>query len=167
MACLGVHFALTGEEVEKLRSFTTDSDRLNYLQTQIEETYFAGDAEYIAESDKAWDAMHRLLSDGELSYSDGPEPLRLTVIGGEPIYSAGDYIMSLKSPTQVKAVSDALSVIDEAEFRRRYDRIDEAKYGFPKSSEDLEYTWSSFGGVVALFKKAATQGRHVLFTADQ
>jgi len=141
MACLGVHFAISREEVEKLKSFDNDSDRLEYLQEEIEETYFEGKAEYIAETDKAWDAMHRLLSDGELSYSDGPEPLRFAVIGGEPIYTQGDYIMSLKTPAQVKLLSQALASLNKNDFRERYQRIDEKKYGFAKSEDDFEYTW--------------------------
>lgn len=167
MACLGVHFALTNEEVEKLRLFESDSDRLNYLQEEIEEHYFAESPEYFAESDKAWDAMHRLLSDGELSYYDGPEPLRFTVIGGEPLYAAGDYIMSLKTPDQVQAVSRAIAPMEETEFRTRYDALDEAKYGFPKSLEDVEYTWGWFQNVIELYKRAAAENRYVLFTADQ
>ena len=87
MACLGVHFALTPDEVTKLKSYEADSERLDFLCEEIEETYFKEYPEYVAETDKSWDAMHRLLSDGELSYYDGPEPLRLVVIGGEPIYS--------------------------------------------------------------------------------
>ncbi len=36
MSCLGVHFALTKAEIEKLKSFDDDSDRLDYLQCEIE-----------------------------------------------------------------------------------------------------------------------------------
>jgi len=167
MACLGVHFALTHEEVEKLKSFDNDSDRLEYLQEEMEETYFERRPEYVAETDKSWDAMHRLLSDGGLSYYDGPEPLRLAVIGGEPIYSQGDYIMSLKTPAQVKLVSLALGSISREDFHERYQRMDEKKYGFSKSEEDFEYTWNWFDNVVKLYEKAAADDRFVLFTADQ
>lgn len=167
MACLGVHFALTASEIAKLKSFATDSDRLDFLCEEIEEIYFEKHPEYVAETDKAWDAMHRLLSNGELSYFDGPEPLRFAVIGGEPIYSQGDYIMSLKTPEQVNEVSIAIGNIGEEEFRSKYDSIDEEKYGCQKSDEDFEYTWGWFSGVVNLYKKAAEENRFVLFTADQ
>ena len=86
MACLGVHFALTEEEVSGLRGIETDAGRLEHLQEELEATYFGDQAEFKAETDKAWDAMHRLLGDGELSFTSGPDPLRLTVIGGEPLY---------------------------------------------------------------------------------
>jgi len=167
MSCLGVHFALTPEEIVKLRSFENDADRLAFLQEEIEENYFQDLHEYVAETDKSWDAMHRLLSDGELSDTDGPEPLRFAVLGGEPLYFKDDYIMSLKTPEQVKAVSEAIATMGADEFRIRYNKIDEEKYGFPRTDEDFEYTWDWFGRVVELYKKAADENRYVLFTADQ
>jgi hypothetical protein len=167
MGCLGVHFALAAEEVANLKSFESDSDRLEYLQEQIEVDYFEEYPDLKAESDKAWDAMHRLLGDGDLSYYTGPEPLRFAVIGGEPLHAEGDYIMSLKTPDQVKKVAAAVSSISKEEFKTRYFAIDEAKYGFPKSEEDCEYTWGWFSDVVTLFHRAAAEDRYVLFTANQ
>jgi hypothetical protein len=148
-------------------SLKDDSSRLEYLQEEIEETYLEEHPELTAQTDKAWDAMHRLLGDGDLSYNEGPEPLRFAVIGGEPIYANDDYIMSLKTPEQVKAVAVALPKITKEEFRRKYDLMDAAKYGCPKTDEDFEYTWEWFAGVVALYQKAAEEDRFVLFTADQ
>lgn len=167
MGCLGVHFALTGEDVEALKSFEDDGERLDYFHEEIEDRYFSDHPDLAAESDKAWDAMHRLLSDGDLSYYDGPEPFRFTVIGGEPIYAQPDHIMSLKTPDQVKALAVVLPGITKEEFRAKYDLMDAGKYGFPKSDEDFEYTWEWFTGVVALFQRAAKEGRWVLFSADQ
>ena len=158
MACLGVHFAITAEEAEKLKSFNEDSERLDWLQEVIEEKYFEELPDLKAESDKAWDAMHRLLSDGDLSYYDGPEPLRFTVIGGDPLYSEDDYIMSLKTPQQVKMLAAALPVITKGEFRVLYDKMDEEKYGYPKSDEDFEYTWEWFSRNCCPFPKSITEG---------
>ncbi len=167
MSCLGVLFALTADEVSKLKSFTNDQDRLNYLQEEIEPAYFSDHRDLMAETDKAWDAIHRALSDGDLSYTTGPEPLRLAVIGGEGLYFKDDYIMSLKTPEQVRALAPELEKITEEELKRRYDGIEPAKYGFPKSEEDRHYTWDWFQGVTTLYKNAAAHGRYVLFTVDQ
>jgi hypothetical protein len=167
MACLGVHFALTAEEVATLKAFEEDEERLEHVQEVIEERYLNELPELTAQSDKAWDAMHRLLSDGDLSYEEGPVPLRFTVIGGDPLYFEEDYVMSLKTPEEVKAVAATLPGITKDDFRQRYDAMDEGKYGCPKSDEDSEYTWEWFGGVVALYQKAAAEERYVLFTVDQ
>jgi hypothetical protein len=167
MSCLGVHFALTEFEATKLKSFADDSERLDYLQSEIEEAYFSDHEEFVAQSDKAWDAMHRALSDSQLSYNEGPHPLRLAVIGGEPLYAEGDYIMSLKTPKEVAEVAAALAKISKEEFRKKYDAMDVVAYGCPKNDVDFEYTWEWLTGVVAFYQRAATAGRFVLFSADQ
>ena len=167
MACLGVHFALTESEVSHLRSFTRDSDRLEHLQETIEETYMEQFSEFTAQTDKAWDAMHRTLSDGELTWEAGEYPLNHVVLAGELLYAESDYIMSLKSPQQVREIAAALPGITEAEFRKRYFAINAKSYGFPLSEEDFAYTWESFQSVRALYESAAKAARCVLFTADQ
>jgi hypothetical protein len=167
MACLGVHFAITDDELEALESFSSDDERLDYLKEQLEEEYFGEHPDYLAESDKSWDAMHRALSDGELSYSSGPEPLRFAVIGGVPLYSKGDYIISLKTPMMVGAVAQALQAMTYEDFQKRYEAIDETKYAFPKSKEDMDYTWNYLAAVRDLFVRADKEERCVIFTADQ
>jgi hypothetical protein len=167
MGCLGVHFALTKEEVDKLRARENDSERLGYFQEEVEDAYFSDHEDLMAQSDKAWDAMHRCLSNGDLTYETGSEPLRFVVMGGEPLYFKDDYIMSLKTPDQVRAVAQALPAITQEELFRRYDAMDAKKYGCPKSDEDRAYTWEWFQEVAALFQKAAADGRFVLFTASQ
>lgn len=167
MSCLGVHFALSDEDVAALRAIDDEEERLDFLQEEIEERYFdAGDG-FCAESDKAWDAMHRALADGELTWDGGDYPLRHAVLAGELLYTDDDYIMSLKTPAQVKDVAAALAGIDEAEFRRRYFAINAGSYGFPLTEEDFAYTWDWFQGVRDLYAAAARANRHVLFTADQ
>ena len=85
----------------------------------------------------------------------------------EPLYSASDYIISLKTPHQVRDTATALPAVTEAEFRRRYFAIDAESYGFPLSEEGFGYTWEWFQGVRELYERAAKEGRFILFTADQ
>ena len=167
MSCLGVHFALAEQEAAHLRALPDDQSRLNHLQEVIEQAYFAEHPELKAECDKSWDAMHRALADGQLTWDGGDYPLSHVVLAGESLYSGGDYIISLKSPQQVRDIAAALPTITEAEFRRRYFAIDAESYGFPLSEEDFGYTWEWFQGVRDLYSRAAIEGRLVLFTADQ
>ncbi|RPI86834.1 MAG: DUF1877 family protein, partial [Planctomycetaceae bacterium] len=69
MSCLGVHFALTESEVQALLEFEDEQDRLDHIQEVIEEDYLSNQRELCAESDKAWDAIHRALGDGEMSFA--------------------------------------------------------------------------------------------------
>jgi hypothetical protein len=147
MSCLGVHFALTKKEVSHLRALEDEQDRLDHLQEVIEEHYLNLEKEFAAQSDKSWDAMHRALADGKLSWDGGDYPLNHTVLAGELLYTDSDYIMSLKTPEQVRDIAAALSGITEADFRRRYDAIDANSYGGPLSDEDFSYTWHGFQGV--------------------
>jgi hypothetical protein len=167
MGCLGVHFALSDEEVGNLRSITDEQERLEYLQAVIEKSYFEERQELKAESDKSWDALHRLMADGHLTWKGGSYPLNHVVLGGELLYTGSDYIMSLKSKACVGDIAAALPTVSESEFRRRYFAIDQRSYGFPLSEEDLKYTWEWFQGIRELYRLAAELGRSVLFTADQ
>jgi hypothetical protein len=167
MSCLGVHFALTEAEVEKLRAFTDQDDRLDYVQEEIEEQYLDAKDGFAAESDAAWDAMHRVFCGGELIWHGSDYPLSHVVIVGEQLYDEDDYIMSLKSPIQVQDIAAALPAVTEADFRTRYFAIDPVSYGFEVNEDDFAYTWQWFQEVRDLYVNAAAANRYVLFTADQ
>lgn len=167
MSCLGVHFSLSAAEVQQLRSIEDEQERLDHVQSVIEETYLRDHLQRTAQSDKAWDAMHRALADGQLSWDGGAYPLNHVVLAGESLYTEPDYIITLKTPEQVRDIAVALPAITRDEFRRRYDAIDGASYDSPLSDEDFEYTWDWFQGVREFYLLAASEGRFVLFTADQ
>lgn len=167
MSCLGVHFALTEKEAAHLRSLDDEQARLEHLQEVIEETYFGEHSDLKTESDKSWDAMHRTLADGQLSWDGGEYPLGHVVLAGELLYTESDYIISLKTPQHVRDIAAALPAITEAEFRRRYFAIDADSYRCPLTEEDFGYTWEYFQSVRELYQRAASEGRFVLFTADQ
>jgi hypothetical protein len=167
MGCLGVHFALSEAEVRALLAHPDGPDRLEHLQEVIEEEFLENQRQFTASSDKAWDAMHRSLTDGGLGWANGSAPLNLVVLGGERLYSSDDYIMTLKTPAQVKAVAAALKGITKAGLQRGYLQIDPDDYGMPLSDVDWEYTWENFVDVRGLYETAAAEGRYVLFTASQ
>lgn len=167
MSCLGVHFSLSSEEVGNICAIQDESDRLDYVKEVIEEEYFRNHPDRKAESDKAWDAMHRALADGTLAWHNGAYPLNHVVLGGERLYTGSDYIMVLETPDEVRDVAVVLPEMTEAEFRRRYFAIDPDKYGFPLSQQDFEYTWEYFQSVREFWLRAASENRYVLFTADQ
>jgi len=164
MACRGVFFALTDEDAKRVLATAGDDDALiELIQEDIEERW---DTDWLAETDKAWDAMHRCLTDGRLSFKS-TTPRGMCVLGGRQLHKGSDYIVSLVTPDQVKQVAAAIADIDEAWVRERYFAIPASDYGCPLTEEDCGYTWSSFEGVRALYQKAAASGRAMLFTVDQ
>jgi hypothetical protein len=165
MSYLGVLFSLDKKTVDQLKSFSDDEDRLDYLQGDIEEIYFEDHPEWVCELDKAWDAIHRTLTDGNLEWKNGEYPLNHFILGGEILYSQDDYIISLKSPPQVSDIYNALAKVTAEQFKEKYLRID--KKAYETSDEDLEYTWEWFDQSREFWKRAAADQRYVLFTADQ
>ena len=62
MACRGVHFALTHEHLGALETCTDDRARLDYVREVLEPHCFDAEPDALAETDKAWDAIHRSLA---------------------------------------------------------------------------------------------------------
>ncbi len=167
MGCLGVHFAIDCATVDALRSQPTDEARLDYLQEEIESSYFTDQKDWLAETDKAWDAIHRTLTDGTMGWNNGEFPLSHVIMGGESFYESDDYIMVLKTPWEVKRIAEALRGIAESVFHERYFRINPEDYYFMLSQDDYEYTWNWFQTLREFYYRAADADRFVLFTASQ
>lgn len=167
MSCVGVLFSIDEEIVQKIKAFSSYTERLQYLQEEVEEVYFDEFPDRVAELDKSWDALHRSLTDGKLEYSNGAFPLNHVILGGEILYGESDYIMTLKNPEQVKVIADAIEKLDESTLRNRYFKINSNDYGFPLTEEDFEYTWTWFQGSKEFWKLASMEKKYVLFTADQ
>jgi hypothetical protein len=167
MSCLGALFSLDQKEVNKLRLFKTDDDRLDFLHEEIEEIYLDEYPDRVAELVQSWDALHRSLTNGKLEYSKEYFPLSHVILGGESIYAEDDYIMMLKTPSEVKLIAEAVERVDQSNLRAAYDKIDPNDYGFPLSDEDFEFTWQWFQASKDFWKLASKENRYVLFTADQ
>lgn len=165
MSCLGVLFALSAADISALRSLESDDERLGHVQESIEQREFGGP--WCAETDKAWDAIHRCFAGGTLDPEGGTYPLNHVILGGESLYSGDDYIMSWKSSQQVRDIAAAISSVTEQDLRARYRTIDPDDYGMPLDSDDEGYIWDWFTGLIDLYTRAAVEGRGVLFTVDQ
>jgi hypothetical protein len=162
MACRGVHFALTTGQAARLMDTPGADDE--FLMAFVEEVEEAWDEEWLQETDKAWDAIHRCLTDGKLEYGD--TPFHKCILGSYNLYDGDEYIINFLSPEEVKEVAAAIKVIDRNELRRRYDAIDIESYG-ELSDSDFEYTWSWFPHLRDFFQKVAAANRAMIFTVDQ
>jgi len=164
MACRGVHFALSDQQrAELLATVESQGDVIDFIQEEIEEPW---DTPWLCETDKAWDAIHRCLTDGTLSM-DNSTPFHWCVLNGSQLYTGDDYIVSFVDVADVKQVYNAIASLSEEAFRARYKTIDEADYGMPTSDEDFQYTWSYFTALRDFYGRAAAADRSVLFSVDQ
>ena len=164
MSCRGVHFVLTNEQYEKLLSAKTDESVIEIIQEEIEDEW---DEEWLSETDKAWDAIHRCLTNGKLECNDNESPLNSVILCGKQLHKTDDYIISLVEPEKVSAVAKALQRIDKNALKAAYEKIKQNDYDGEIGEEDFEYTWEYFMKLPLLFSKAADAGRAVVFSVDQ
>jgi hypothetical protein len=161
MSSRGVHFAVSPAQ-EKLLLAAKSDRKLMGLVEEIEEAW---ERPFVCETDKAWDAIHRCLTDGSLLYVSGEYPLNHCICGGRQLLRGREYTVSYVSAPQVKEVASALTKITRAWMRKRYDQLDPEEYDEVElGNEDFEYTWENFLDVRRFYKKAAEAGRAVIFT---
>ncbi len=131
---------------------------------QIEQAW---EKSFVVESDKAWDAIHRCLTDGTLLYVSGEYPLNHCICGGRQLYRGSDYTVSYVSARQVKDVAAALDNVTKAWMRRRYALLEPDDYNeVEMGEEDFRYTWENFLDIRRFYRKAAEAVRAVVFTVD-
>ena len=181
MAARGVHIAITAELRAGLESQPHDEARIDFILNELEEAW---DDDYVQGTDKAWDAIHRSLSewpaDTPYFYPVPPEhgtfalpedhgayPLKVTVLGGKRMQkSEYDYFIRLIEPHEVTDLVPALQAISRDDLRTRY--FEHCKGAWPEyGEEDFEYTWEYFEMLRDFFERMAGNGHAVIFTADQ
>ena len=163
MSARGVHFALTPTQAKQLLAAKSDRKLMGLIDA-IEETW---EQPFVVETDKAWDAMHRCLTDGSLLYVSGEYPLNHCICGGRQLCRGEDYTVSYVSARQVKDVASALTKITKVWMRKRYDRLDPEEYSEAEmGDDDFAYTWENFLDVRRFYATAAHARRAVIFTVD-
>jgi hypothetical protein len=163
MGCRGVLFAIDDDTAARLLAADSDEAVMEIVEA-IEEEW---DEKFLEETDKAWDAMHRALSDGSLKPTGGSFPLNRAILGGKHLHRGEEYIVSLVTKDEVAAVARALASIDDAAMRQRHQQLVPRDYAAEYGDDDREYTVDFFHGVAALYARAANAGRAVIFTVDQ
>jgi hypothetical protein len=123
------------------------------------------DAQWVQETDKAWDAIHRCLTDGQLEYGD--TPFHKCILGPVNLHVEDDYIVSCLDGQEVKEVAAAIKDIDREWLRHKYNGIQAESYQAELSDRDFEYTWYWFQLLRDFFQRAAAADRAMLFTVDQ
>lgn len=78
MSARGVHFAVIADHARAMLAAKSDSKVMELIE-QIEEAW---EEPFVVETDKAWDAIHRCLTDGSLLYESGEYPLNHCICGG-------------------------------------------------------------------------------------
>jgi hypothetical protein len=101
-------FAIDQDEVRAFRQATLDRE-VRALVATIERRW---DERFLAQTGKAWDAIHRCLTDGTLAWGNGSFPLNRCILGGEDLYQGEDHIVTLTEAHEVPAAATALQQVE-------------------------------------------------------
>ena len=151
MAIYGKHVALTPEEVEQLLAHVVvdttpvyhdeEDDYDNYVchlvPEFVQERIREGQFQFIAETNRSIDALHRCLTNGTMTASSEYYPFN-KVVAGKQLYHWG-YIVFFVTRQEVADVAKALSTIDPLELRQRYATLAETDY--QNDMEEGEDEW--------------------------
>jgi len=163
----GTFYAVTPAEAERLLGLAGDDqavarEALDLYSIERQRSHC------IAAVDKAWDVIHRCLTDGTLrGLGKGTTPLAWCVLGGKSLYAGNDFIVCYVTPEQVSQVSQALDEIVGAWFAQKYWSLQNSGYNGTINNEELEYTWDYFTSARNLYTRAAANNYAVIFLTDQ
>ena len=159
---LGMSFALTPELAAELLACPDDAAREDWLE-ELEES----DAPY-CDFDKAWDALHRCLGNGELVITSDGTPLAHAVFGSRTLMDdeETDTFAGQLPADEVPAVAEALDAVDQAWLKARYQALGPTGYDGPLGDEDFEYTWDALVDLRAFLRQAAIEGAAIVFTVS-
>jgi len=167
MACLGVLFSIDQTTIDLIEQLPSEQERIDYVKEVLEEEYFINQPQWVAELDKSWDALHRSLTDGQISWDNGEYPLNHVIFGGQILCANGDYIIVLKAKQQVAEIAQAVGKMSRKALRERYFLLDSEEYNDAVTESDFDYTWQYFADSKAFWQKAADENRSVIFTIVQ
>jgi hypothetical protein len=161
VSCLGVHFSLPDDQGGPLWD---GDDAARAFVAELEEAW---DTCYLQETDKAWDPIHRCLTDGTFGWCPQAWPLNGAILGDDPLYTRDDYIIQHLSAAEVIEVADALDPLTQEWFRGRFLALPGHGYEGAVDEGAFDYTWYWFQRMRAFFRRTADEKRAMVFTADQ
>lgn len=167
MACRGELYAIGPADVRALLDLAANAacdDEVAYYA--LEE---CRDEAFVAYLDKAWYGIGCCLRHLG-AHRGGPSVPDGCVLGGRPLTSGEDWIVTLWKPAEVVAGAALLQGVTKASLRHAYDAWDADEVeAYPEygDGEDFEYVWSYFEAARTLCARAVASRRAVLFIVDQ
>lgn len=186
MSCLGIHYAVEPEVARRLLAAAGEAEWGELLDELDEAWGGREDDPWTRQMGSAWDAIHRVLTDGTLKPGIGP--LARFVLGGRFVGEARGQCIFVVSPEESKESEVAAAGIDEAWFRERFFRMlprkldrlslkcfwgwlrDELSLrtpSWPVDEESFRDAWGWFQGMPEFFGRAGDAGRWVVVCVSQ
>ena len=105
-----------------LRKADPDKARFEVVQEEIDEGW-GKDAWVLCEPHRAWDAIHRYLTDDHLGFRSGSFPLHLSILNEKQIFSGDDYIVSLVTSEKRRDLAEVLQQVSAKFIGSRYSEL--------------------------------------------
>jgi hypothetical protein len=162
MAGRGGFEAISPGDVERLLA-QPHADRWDFIEDGLH-------VAFVIPMDKAWVAIHRVLSDGTLYGTLGEPPLDMAVLGDHLIcQTAVDDFVYLKYPPEVSDIAEALRDLSRGELADRLATLPETDedleaHGLSLVPDEIEYVWPYFEDMRNFYQRAAAEGMAVLFS---
>ncbi len=160
MSRLGMLYALTDEETEKLRSVSAE-ERYDYMLNEIEESLF--DTPRGCQLDKAWEGIQYCIGGGKWDESNRI-PTNI-IYGGEILVETDDEIITLKNHDDVKQIVEYLrkNNLQEIIQKNFWNIDDEFRY---KDNDGLDHTLGWSKDILSFYENALKENCQVIFTVD-
>ncbi len=160
MSRLGMLYALTDEETEKLRSVSVE-ERYDYMLNEIEESLF--DTPRGCQLDKAWEGIQYCIGGGKWDESN-QIPTNI-IYGGEILVETDDEIITLKNHDDVKQIVEYLrkNNLQEIIQKNFWNIDDEFRY---KDNDGLDHTLGWSEEILSFYENALKENCQVIFTVD-
>jgi hypothetical protein len=137
------------------------------LMDTVEDFDRNGDMSDECEADKAWDGIHRCLTEGGLGSADGAYPLNAVILGGRRLYRGDRYVVCFNTADEVREIAAALNDVDLSRFAALYWSLDAGEYGAYIDQDGLTYLLDHLKETTAFYQRAAAAGHASLFVVDQ
>lgn len=161
MGRLGMLYAITDQELGLLKGRNTE-DLYEFMMEEIEDKYFA--TARACELDKAWEGIHFSLNNGKW-LEDGSGPSKVIFCGD--FLLDGDYVITWKSPDDVKGIVEYLTRVDlENTIKAGFQWIPQEEYSLPKDEDNLQFLLDWCEGIKEFYENAEKENLSVIFTVD-
>lgn len=161
MSRLGMLYALTEEEVEKLCSLP-EEERYDYMLEEIEENLFG--TPRACELDKAWEGIQYCLGGGTWN-EENCIPTNI-VFGGEFLVDTEEEVLTLKTYDDVGKIVTFLRRNDLQELiRENFWKIEDENFIY-KNEDGLEHTLGWSEDILSFYENAFQERYDVIFTVD-
>lgn len=162
----GAHIILTRDDAKKVFAATDDAG-VRKVALELRGSKRHREAKLVLETGTAWDAIHRVLTEGTLDAAAGEFPLNHAILGGRRLHKGPEFEAILVRPDISPHVAEALHHLKREDVHASYLKVDSADYGQPLSEADFDRVWNALQQIRQLYEDAANERCAVLFTVER